>query len=137
MIIRNSGQTKPEYYAKAASTAISEGAAIKPNGSGQFVPGTSGAAVTALTMEKVTAQDSDYTSTRKLLCDNISNSEDIFEFDVETGTASLALVGTYVDLASSTGVDVSASTNDDVFVTGYVSTTKILGKFNKTSAVRG
>lgn len=137
MFIRASGQPKPEYYPKAASTAFANGAAVKANGSGAFAPATSNTSVAAIILRDVLSTDSDYASVVKVLCDNISDSEDVFEATVETGTLTTAMVGTYANLASSTGIDVNTVANKDVFIVGYISATKALVKFNKTAGVRG
>lgn len=49
---------------------------------------------------------------------------------VGTGTLTAAMIGRYVDLASSTTVDVTASTEDALEVTGFISATEGLFKIN-------
>lgn len=137
MFIRYSGQTKPEYYPKTASTPFSNGAAITPDGSGNFDPAVSGEPITAVISTNILSTDADYALNTKELCDDITNSEDVFQADVEAGTLTQALVGTYCDLNSSTGINVGANTNHDVFIVGYISPTVALIKFNKTSVPNG
>ena len=137
MFIRYSGQTKPEYYPKTGSTVFANGSAITPDGAGAFQPASTGEPVTAVIMTNILSTDADFAANTKELCDDVTNSEDVFQADVEVGTLTAALVGTYVNLNSATGIDVTASTNKDVFIVGYISPSVALIKFNKTSVVNG
>lgn len=125
-----SGRVKTEWYRKAASTAFSNGALCTVNGTGEIIPATSTSTVHVGVIQKaVAATDSDYADTTLVPvlvpCDDTE-----WSIDVTTGTATEAIEGTYVDLTNSLGVDVSASAHDAVFVTTFVSGTKIIGRIN-------
>jgi len=53
-----------------------------------------------------------------------------FRGTVGTGTLTAAFIGRYVDFASSTEVDVSASTEDALEVVGFISATEGIFKIN-------
>jgi hypothetical protein len=131
MFKRISGKPHIEWYPKKASTAFANGGLTYWDGSGAIQPAdaTSGDHAGVI-LRAVTSADSDYATTDKVPVD-VPQSNDVFEVDVETGTATAALIGTYVDLvADGDAADVSASSKDALLVVGFISASKILVKIN-------
>lgn len=114
---------------KKASTAYKVGDCITIDSNGFAVPGGAGK-VKGICLEQITSADADYTSTRDLVFAGY-NHEDIFEFPVITGSATQTLVGELVDIdaTDARGVDVTATTNDQVEVVRVINATTIWGKF--------
>ena len=112
--------------AKKASTAISKDSVVQFDGSGDITTaGASDASVVGVWADTAIASgDADFADTtrKKVIVDPFA----LYEADVETGTMTLALVGTTVDYASSTGIDVSATSQNGVFLIGFISSTKAL-----------
>ena len=112
--------------AKKASTAISKDSVVKFDGSGQITTaGSSDATVAGVWADTAIAStdaDNAETTAKKVIVDPFS----IYEADVETGTMTAALVGTTVDYASATGIDVSASSQNGVLLVGFISSAKAL-----------
>lgn len=80
-----------------------------------------------LVQKTIASTDSDYASTTRipvLVCGD----EAEYLCDVSTGTAALTDVGEYIDVDDQNSVDVGASTNNDFYVTGFVSTTQVIAK---------
>ena len=122
---RNSGYGSQ----KKASTAYKVGDCLSIDSNGFLVPGGSGA-IKGISNEQVTSADPDYASTRDLQFQAFKE-DDQFEFPVITGSATQTLVGELVDIDSTDarGVDVTASTNNQVEVVRVISTSLIVGKF--------
>lgn len=93
-----------------------------------MIPGGSGKIV-GVSNEKVTSADADYAVARGL---NVSagDAEITYIFNVATGTATQTIVGEYVDIDATdkTSLDITASTNDQVFVTKFINATTVEGK---------
>lgn len=110
---------------KKASTAISKDSIVKFD-SGQLAPaGAADATVAGVWADTAIAStDSDFaaTSAKKVIVDPFA----IYEVDVETGTMTAALVGTTVDYASATGIDVTATSTNAVLLVGFISASKAL-----------
>lgn len=115
-------------FIKKASTAFEIGDLCTVDSNGFLVPGGAGKIV-GVSNEKITSADADYAVARPL---NVSSgdSETTFIFPVATGTATQTIVGEYVDIDGTdfTAVDVTASTNDQVFVTKFINATTVEGK---------
>lgn len=122
---RNSGYPSK----KKASTAYNVGDILTLDSNGFLVPGGSAPAV-GICLEQITSASADYTSTRDLVF-TAYKMDDYFEFPVITGTATQALVGELVDIDATDprGVDVTASTNNQVKVTRIIDTATIEGQF--------
>lgn len=125
---RNSGDVSK----KKASTDYQVGDILTVDSSGFLVPGGSGKAV-GICNEEINANTvsaADYASTRDLNFTGYKH-DDQFEFPVITGTATQTLVGELVDIDATDfrGVDVTASTNDQVQVTRIIDSTTIWGRF--------
>lgn len=126
MFKRATGGPKVEWYPKTASTAFTNGMAVKST-SGQLVAAVANEVV-GIILTDIASTDSDYAVARKVPVD-IWTPEDIFEADVITGTLTTAMVNTKVDLASGAlGIDVTGTTNKTCLIVGFISTTKALVK---------
>lgn len=121
---RNSGYASK----KKASTAYRVGDALTIDSSGFLVPGGS-SKVVGVCNEQVTSADSDYTSTRDLNFSGFKH-DDEFEFPIITGIGAQTQVGELVDIdaTDARGVDVTASTNDQVQVVRIISPTLLVGR---------
>jgi hypothetical protein len=115
-------------FIKKASTAFEIGDLCTIDSDGFLIPGGSGKIV-GVSNEKVTSADADYAVARGL---NVSagDSEITYTFNVATGTATQTIVGEYVDIDATdkTSLDITASTNDQVFVTKFINATTVEGK---------
>ena len=122
--------SRVEYYAKPASTAFTEGSLVSGNEdatSNTFVASSSSSErVIGVIGKTIASTDSDYASETKVpvQVDELG----IWEFDVGTGTADVNDEQGYIDLADASNVDVTASAIDMVFVTGFVSGSKVQGR---------
>lgn len=121
------------YRRKAASTAIAEGDHLVENGTGEVTPMTNPneERIVGIAGKPVTSTDSDYASLTKIPV--IADQDGIYEFDnVSTGAAPTeAIEGTYIDFADASEkntVDSATSTYDHVYVTQFISATKLRGK---------
>ena len=108
---------------KVASTAISKDSVVVFS-SGQMTPGSASSATVAGVWADtaIASGDDDFAdaSRKKVIVDPFA----IYEADVETGTMTASLVGTTVDYASATGIDVSATSQNGVLLVGFISSTK-------------
>ena len=130
-MFRQNGQSHVEYYPKAASTAIGFNEPVYLNTSGQLAPYTPGVAAPfmGLCKKTVASTDSDYASNTRIPVE-VGNSETEYLFDATTTAAGSTDVGEYVDYVTATqSVNVGSSSNDDVYVTGVISTTLVIGKW--------
>lgn len=122
---RNSGYASK----KKVSTAFRVGDILTLDTDGFLVPGGAGKAV-GISNEVVVAGDADYAVARDLSFQGFKH-DDEFLFPVITGTATQTLVGELVDISGSDarGVDVTASTNDQVQVVRIIDAATIVGRF--------
>ena len=109
---------------------------LYPDGSGavQLADATSGEHV-GVCMKTIASTDDDYASTTKIPVD-VADPNDLWIVDVGTGTATAALIGTYVDLKDENEADVSATSKKVLFVVGFISSTQIIVKINSTPGVK-
>lgn len=133
--IHVSGPAKTEPFLKTASVAIAANSPLAFDGSAGYVRQAAVASVriAGINIKKVASTDSDYASNTELSL-IVPSEEDIFEADV-TGTATQANVGEQYDLSTLTdgtaqNVDVGATTYKVVTVVGFISSSKVLVKFN-------
>lgn len=122
-----------EYRAKPASVAFAQ---MDMCGSDEnasenaFIKMTATLAnVIGFINQVIASTDTDYASETKvgLLVDE----DGVFEFDVDTGTADANDEGGFIDVddtAPQDAVDVTASTEDQVQVTSFISGTKVQGR---------
>ncbi len=131
-----SGKPTVQAMPKTASTAIACNAVLEADGSGAVNPADAAdVSLFGVSQQAITSSDSDYASTTPIgmikLTDDL-----VFEADVETGTATAALVGTRCDLATSTGIDVTATSHNQVTIVGFISASKVLVQFNGSALFR-
>lgn len=132
MIEQNSGEYNIEGYRKTASTVFARGDVVTLT-SGLLVragAATAKTAVLGLIMRDVLATDLDYAKESVVAVLILENNNNEFIADVTTGTAVQSMVGTYVDLANVSNINVSASSIGLFKVTKIVSTTKVVGRFS-------
>lgn len=119
------------WYPKKASTAFTINALVQYDGSGAVEPSTTSSLDNVGIIRKTIAStDSDYASTTLVPVEVPLSPTCEVEFDVGTGTLTAADVGLYIDLASSTAADQSASAHDIILVTKFISASKGLGILN-------
>ena len=87
-------------------------------------------AVIGLIQQTIASTDDDYATTRKVPV-LVGDADAEFLFDVSTGTAATTDIGEMVDFDDENSIDVNAYTLGQVKVTGFISTSKVTGKFNK------
>jgi len=119
-----------EWHKKAASEAFAFNDIVGINTSGFLTKYLDGSAFPIMgnIQRAIAATASDYASNTRvpvLVCGD--NAE--FLCDVSTGTAAQTDVGEYIDVDDSNSVDVGASANNDIYVTGFVSAVLVIGKF--------
>lgn len=128
MAIQKNFRNNGGEFIKKASTAFEVGDLCTIDSNGFLVPGGAGKIV-GVSNEKVASTDADYATARPL---NVSSgdAEITYIFNVATGTATQSTVGEYVDVDGTdfTSVDVTASTNDQVFVTKFIDANTVEGK---------
>ncbi len=119
-----------ERFAKPASTAFPFRSLLAPNednSTNTFIPATSSTErCLGVIQTTVLSTDSDYASETKVPVQ--IDQSGIWEFTVGTGSADINDEQGYIDLKDTDEVDVTASTIDAIFVTSFVSATKVLGK---------
>lgn len=120
------GQFKMVQVVKKASTAFNQYGLVYPDGSGAYQPAdaTSGSHL-GVTAKAVTSSDSDYATSGALFSVIVPRDDDCeWIADVGTGTMTTALVGTYCDLKDDDELDVSATSKNVVFLSGFKSATQ-------------
>ena len=117
-----------EWYQKTASTAFTVNDAVALGTAGRVVDYTAGGAFPfAGLIQQTVASTSATTDLVPILVDD---PEAEYIFDATTTAAALTDVGEYVDYVEATqSVNVGASTNNDVYVTQFISTTLVVGKW--------
>lgn len=117
-----------------ASTAITAGRALTIDADGYVVHATTGTYVIGVAMEAKSSSD---TTTAPILIDRVSKG-DLWRISVDTGTPARSYVGDQVDFASGGGADITASTNDDMFIWNFglwgSDNAEILVSFLKTAS---
>lgn len=128
--IRAQGKQQCEAFTLNASQVMAMGDALKFS-SGYVVPATAGQTVptAGVSLQAVTASDSDYASVKIVSVDMITP-DAVYLADVGTGTATIANVGVGYDLAAAGTVDLTATTHKVVTVVGVKSATQVYVKFN-------
>lgn len=115
------------WYAKTASTAFSNDSLVSWS-SGQLIPSTNATdQIAGIIRKAVVAADADYASASLVPVEVPTSPVCEVEADVTTGTLVATSVGDYFDLTDASGVDQSASADDIVLCTGFISGTK--GRF--------
>lgn len=130
-----SGKVKCESFPKTASTAIAVGAALETAAGAMNPADAADVSLFGVSMQKITSADSDYATTNNIGV-WIMGPDTEWLADVETGTATAALIGTTCDLASSTGLDVTATAHNVFTITRFISATQVVGRFNASYQFR-
>jgi hypothetical protein len=131
-----SARCRTEYRRKAASTAIAEMDHLVDNGTGEVTPmsNPNQERIVGMAIRPVASTDADYAALT--LVPVLIDEDGEWEFDnVSTGSAPTeAIEGTYIDFADAaeaSTVDSNVSTYDQVFVTKFISATKLRGKVTR------
>ena len=130
-LFRANGPVHIEWYKKTASTAFAFDEPVCFTTTGRLIAYTPGAVqpVLGLIKKTIASTDSDYTSTTRVPVE-VGNQDSEYLFDASTTAAALTDCGEFVDYVSATrSVNVGVSTEDDVFVTQFISTTLVVGKW--------
>ena len=124
MFVRKTGKPNIMWFPKAASTAFSNGALVYADGSGAIIPAdaTSGNHL-GIIMKDVASTDTDYASTTKVPVD-VPSDGDTFIVDT-VGTATAAMVGTYIDLSTSLVANQAATSKSVLLVVGFISASQL------------
>ena len=132
-MFRPNGPVHIEWYQKTASTALAFDEPMALSTAGRLVPYTPGIATPFLGLCKQTIASSS-TTTAKVPVE-VGNQDTEYLIDATTTAAAQTDVGEFVDYVSATAsVNVGASTEDDFFVTQFVSTTLVVGKWARRVA---
>lgn len=129
------GPAKTEGFKKTASVAIAINSPVSFDGSAGYVRQSAVAStrIAGVSLRKVTSTSTDYAD-NSIIPVIIPSEDDVFEADV-SGTATQANVGEQYDLTTLTDgtdqdVDLAATTYKVVTVVGFISSSKVLVKFN-------
>ena len=135
-IFKENGPVHVEWYQKTASTAFAFNEPVYIGTAGRLLAYTPGVAAPCIGLIKKTiaSTDSDYASTTRVPVE-VGNYDTEYLIDATTTAAALTDVGEWVDYVSATrSVNVGASTEDDFFVTQFLSTTLVVGKWARRVA---
>lgn len=127
---KNGAKCTLEYLKKKASVALTDGDMVTIDSNGYVLRLTDGDPILGVVRKTITSASDDYAS-NTLVPVEICGDEAEYQFDVSTGTPAQTDVGEYVDADDHNSIDVDASTNDLVLVTRIISSTSVVGKFNK------
>lgn len=121
-----------EWYQKAASETFTFNDLVGINTSGFVTKYTDGASFPELGLiqKTIAATDSDYASNTKVPV-LVAGNEAEYLCDVTTGTAAQTDVGEYIDVDDHNSVDVGTSTNNDFYVTQFVSASLVVAKMTR------
>ena len=125
----NGAKSTLEWYQKAASEAIAFNDIVGINTSGYLTKYLDGSAfpMLGLCQKAIAATDDDYASNTKVPV-LVAGAEAEYLCDVSTGSAAQTDVGEYIDVDDSNSVDVGASTNNDFYVTQFISASLVVAK---------
>ena len=127
--IRMSGKPNIEYWKKKVSVAIANNAlTYLESGYVLAADSTSGDHL-GICMKTIASTDADYAVATSIPIDVVGEN-DIFKVGVAASTVATltALVGTYIDLTSSTVADATASAKDALLIVGVVDASTVLVK---------
>ena len=119
-----------EWYQKTASTAFTFNDPVTLGTAGRIVDYTAGGAFPFLGLIQETVASTDATTDKVpvLVCGEAAE----YLIDATTTAAALTDVGEYVDYVAATiSVNVGASTNNEFYVTQFISTVLIVGKLSR------
>jgi hypothetical protein len=129
--ILRKGKSVIENWPIAASQVVVAGDLVYANGSGTVIPAdsTSGDHL-GIAMKTIASTDSDYAVAKSLPVLK-AYADNIYEVDVDTGTAlTAAMVGNQYDLTDANSLNVGATSKKVVTIVGFISATKALVKIN-------
>ena len=127
-----------EYYQKAASETFTFNDVVGINTSGYITKFVAGSAfpIVGLIQRTIAATASDYALTTRVPV-LVASVEAEYLMDVDTGSAAQTDVGEYCDLVDHNGINVGASSNNDVYVTQVISASQVVAKFvNKVGDIQ-
>lgn len=130
-LFKANGLVHVEFYPKAVSTAIAFDEPVYLDTDGRVAPYTPGVAAPWLGLCKkaIASTDSDYASATRIPVE-VGNAESEYLFDATTTAAAATDVGEYVDYVEATvSVNVGSTSQNDVYVTQFVSSTLVVGKW--------
>lgn len=130
-MFKANGPSHVEFYPKTASTVFAFDDPVYLDTTGTLIAYTPGVAAPFLGLIKKTiaATDSDYASTTRVPVE-VGNYDTEYLFTATTTAAAATDVGEYVDyVAATVSVNVGSSAQDDVYVTQFISTTLVVGKW--------
>lgn len=128
----NGAKAHLEWYQKAASEAFTFGDVVGINTSGFMTKYLDGSSfpIMGLIQRTIAATDTDYALNTKVPV-LVAGAEAEYLCDVSTGTAAQTDVGEYIDVDDSNSVDVGSSTNNDAYVTQFISAALVVVKFTR------
>ena len=135
----NGSSAHLEWYQKAASEVFTFNDLVGINTSGYVTKYTDGAAFPELGLiqRTIAATASDYASNTKVAV-LVAGDEAEYLCDVAVGTAAQTDVGEYIDVDGAgsphQNVDVTASGNNDFYVTQFISTALVVAKMTRKVA---
>ena len=130
-IFNANGPVHLEWFQKTASTEFSFNEPVALSTAGRLIPYTPGIVTPfqGLIKKTVATTDSDYASTTRVPVE-VGNYDTEYLIDATTTAAALTDVNEFVDYVEATvSVNVGVSTEDDFYVTRFISTTLVVGKW--------
>jgi len=130
-IFKANGPVHLEWFQKTASTEFSFNEPVALSTAGRLIPYTPGIVTPfqGLIKKTIATTDSDYASTTRVPVE-VGNADTEYLIDATTTAAALTDVNEFVDYVEATvSVNVGASTEDDFYVTQFISTTLVVGKW--------
>ena len=132
-IFRENGPVHLEWYPKTASTAFAFNEPVYLGTAGRLLAYTPGVAAPFLGLCKQTIASSSTTTVNIPV--EVGNYDTEYLIDATTTAAAQTDVGEWVDyVAATVSVNVGASTEDDFYVTQFLSTTLVIGKWARRVA---
>ena len=118
-----------EWYQKAASEAFTFNDIVGINTSGYVTRYLDGSSFPQLGLIQQTIASSSATNAKVPVL--VAGAEAEYLCTVATGTAAQSDVGEYIDVDDSDSVDVGTSSNNDFYVTQFISTTLVVAKMTR------
>ena len=132
-MFKPNGPVHIEWYQKTASTAFTFNDPVYLSTAGRLLAYTPGVAAPFLGLIKQTIASTSATTVKVPV--EVGNYDTEYLIDATTTAAAQTDVGEWVDYVTATvSVNVGASTEDDFFVTQFLSTTLVVGKFARRIA---
>lgn len=128
----NGANAHLEWYQKAASETFTFNDIVGINTSGfvtKYLDGSSFPEL-GLIQRTIAATATDYALNTKVAV-LVAGAEAEYLCDVSTGSAAQTDVGEYIDVDDQNSVDVGTSTNNDFYVTQFISTALVVAKMTR------